>query len=65
VGCDVRSFPVEIRNENEVWVDVSSISSIGVNSYYEMLLQNRLKQNTQLIIAKASYRNIRRKSNWK
>jgi len=50
---DVRSFPVEIRNENEVWVDVSSISSRGVNSYNEMLLQNGLKQNIQLIIAKA------------
>ena len=29
------------------------MSSRGVNSYYEMLLQNGLKQNIQLIIAKA------------
>jgi nitrite reductase/ring-hydroxylating ferredoxin subunit len=50
---DVRSFPVEIRNEDEVWVDVSSMLSRGVDSYYEMLLQNGLKQNIQLIIAKA------------
>jgi hypothetical protein len=49
---DVHSFPVEIRNENEVWVDVSSIPSKGINSY-EMLLQKGLKQNIQLIIAKA------------
>ncbi|MGB6594207.1 MAG: Rieske (2Fe-2S) protein [Candidatus Nitrosopolaris sp.] len=49
---DVRSFPVEIRNEDEVWVDVSSMPSRGVNCY-EMLLQNGLKQNIQLIIAKA------------
>jgi hypothetical protein len=49
---DVRSFPVEIRNENEVWVDVSSMLSGDVDSY-EMLLQNGLKQNIQLIIAKA------------
>jgi nitrite reductase/ring-hydroxylating ferredoxin subunit len=49
---DVHSFPVEIRNENEVWADISSIPSKGVNSY-EMLLQKGLKQNIQLIIAKA------------
>ena len=49
---DVQSFPVEIRNENEVWVDVSSMSSEDVDSY-ETLLQNGLKQNIQLIIAKA------------
>ncbi|MGA9153023.1 MAG: Rieske (2Fe-2S) protein [Candidatus Nitrosopolaris sp.] len=49
---DVHSFPVEIRNENEVWVEVSSIPSKGVNSY-EVLLQKGLKQNIQLIIAKA------------
>jgi hypothetical protein len=49
---DVHFFPVEIRNENEVWVDVSPILSKGFNSY-EMLLQKGLKQNIQLIIAKA------------
>jgi nitrite reductase/ring-hydroxylating ferredoxin subunit len=49
---DVHSFPVEIRNENEVWVDVSSMPSKVVNPY-EMLLRKGLKQNTQLIIAKA------------
>jgi nitrite reductase/ring-hydroxylating ferredoxin subunit len=50
---DVRSFPVEIRNKNEVWVDVSSMPSRGLDSYYEMLLQNGLSRNIQLIIAKA------------
>jgi nitrite reductase/ring-hydroxylating ferredoxin subunit len=29
---DVRSFPVAIRNENEVWVNVSSISSKSLDS---------------------------------
>jgi nitrite reductase/ring-hydroxylating ferredoxin subunit len=49
---DIHSFPVEVRNENEVWVDVSSMPFRGVDSY-EKLLQNGLKQNIQLIIAKA------------
>ena len=48
---DVHSFPVEIRNENEVWVDISSMPCGDVDS--EMLLQNGLSQNIQLIIAKA------------
>jgi nitrite reductase/ring-hydroxylating ferredoxin subunit len=48
---DVRSFPVDIRNENEVWIDVSS-SSLDPISYHQMLLQNGLKQNISLIIAK-------------
>ena len=50
---DVRSYPVEIRNETEVWVDISSFSSLDKNTYYQMLLRNGLKQNIQLIIAKA------------
>ena len=49
---DVRSFPVEIRNENEVWVDISSLPPRGFDSSYEMLLQNGLSQNIQLVIAK-------------
>jgi nitrite reductase/ring-hydroxylating ferredoxin subunit len=49
---DVHFFPVEIRNENEVWVDACSMESRGVDAY-EMLLQNGLKENIQLIIAKA------------
>src|SRR5215469_14780694 len=48
---DVHSFPVEIRNENEVCVDISSMPCGDVDS--EMLLQNGLSQNIQLIIAKA------------
>ena len=50
---DVRSYPVEIRNENEIWVDVSSASFADVKSDYQVLLQNGLKQNIQLMIAKA------------
>jgi nitrite reductase/ring-hydroxylating ferredoxin subunit len=50
---DVRSYPVDIRNENEIWVDVSSSSSVDVKSEYQVLLQNGLKQNIQLMIAKA------------
>jgi len=50
---DVRSYPVEIRNENEIWVDVSSSSFADVKSDYQVLLQNGLKQNIQLMIAKA------------
>jgi nitrite reductase/ring-hydroxylating ferredoxin subunit len=50
---DVPSYPVEIRNETEVWLDISSLSSRDDSSYYQMLLRNGLKQNIQLIIAKA------------
>src|SRR5919202_4808389 len=49
---DVPSFPVQIRNENEVWIDISH-SSIDPASYYQLLLQNGLKQNIPLMIAKA------------
>jgi len=50
---DVPSFPVQIRNENkEVWLDISH-SSINPKLYYPMLLQNGLKQNISLVIAKA------------
>src|ERR687886_1184180 len=48
---DVPSFPVEIRNGNEVWIDVSS-ASLDPFSYNQMLLQNGLKQNISLMIAK-------------
>jgi nitrite reductase/ring-hydroxylating ferredoxin subunit len=50
---DVSSFPVQIRNENkEVWLDISH-SSIDPKLYYPMLLQNGLRQNISLMIAKA------------
>ena len=49
---DVPSFPVQIRNENEVWIDISH-SSMDPASYYQLLLQNGLKQNMPLMIAKA------------
>jgi nitrite reductase/ring-hydroxylating ferredoxin subunit len=50
---DVSSFPVQIRNEDkEVWLDISH-SSIDPKLYYPMLLQNGLRQNISLMIAKA------------
>jgi hypothetical protein len=49
---DVRSFPVKIRNENEVWVDVAGSYAADLN-YYQALLQKGLGQNLQLLIAKA------------
>ena len=48
---DVRSYPIEIRNENEIWVDVSSLSSTDVKSYYQVVLRDGLKQNIHLMIA--------------
>src|SRR5918996_5304194 len=36
---DVPSFPVKIRNGNEVWIDVS-LSSLDPFSYHQMLLHN-------------------------
>ena len=48
---DVRSFPVDIRDGNEVWIDVSS-SSLDPVHYHQLLLQNGLKQNISLMIAK-------------
>jgi nitrite reductase/ring-hydroxylating ferredoxin subunit len=48
---DVRSFPLEIRNGNEVWIDISS-SSLDPLSYHQKLLENGLKQNISLMIAK-------------
>jgi nitrite reductase/ring-hydroxylating ferredoxin subunit len=49
---DVPSFPVQIRNGYEVWVDISH-SSVEPNLYRQNLLQNGLKGNISLMIAKA------------
>src|ERR671931_652172 len=54
---DVTSFPVEIRNQNEVWIDVSpaAAAAADVDSYqhhHQMLLENGLKRNIPLMIAK-------------
>jgi nitrite reductase/ring-hydroxylating ferredoxin subunit len=49
---DVTSFPVEIRNQNEVWIDVSSAAAVNAESYHQTLLENGLKQNIPLMIAK-------------
>ena len=55
---DVHFFPVEIRNENEVWVNVSYMPSKGVNSY-EMLLQKGLTKifNSSLLKLLSQYLN--------
>ena len=50
---DVTSFPVEIRNGNEIWIDIPQI--VDPNSYncrHQILLDNALKRNIPLIIAK-------------
>jgi nitrite reductase/ring-hydroxylating ferredoxin subunit len=52
---DVTSFPVEIRNQNEVWLDVSPAAAADIDSYdysSQTLLENGLKQNIPLMIAK-------------
>jgi nitrite reductase/ring-hydroxylating ferredoxin subunit len=52
---DVTSFPVEVRNQNEVWIDVSPAVMADTGSYqyhHQMLLENGLKRNIPLMIAK-------------
>jgi nitrite reductase/ring-hydroxylating ferredoxin subunit len=57
---DVTSFPVEIRNGNEVWIDVSpAVVAADTDSYHyyhhhhhQTLLENGLKRNIPLMIAK-------------
>jgi nitrite reductase/ring-hydroxylating ferredoxin subunit len=50
---DVTSFPVEIRNGNEVWIEVSP-TVVDTDSYHhnQTLVQNGLKRNLPLMIAK-------------
>jgi nitrite reductase/ring-hydroxylating ferredoxin subunit len=50
---DVTSFPVEIRNGNEVWIEVSP-TVVNTDSYHhnQTLVQNGLKRNLPLMIAK-------------
>jgi nitrite reductase/ring-hydroxylating ferredoxin subunit len=51
---DVTSFPVEIRNENEVWIDISVAVVDYTDSHHQnqTLLLNGLKRNIPLLIAK-------------
>ena len=46
---DVTSFPVEIRNGNEVWIEVSP-TVVDTDSYHhnQTLVQNGLKRNLPL-----------------
>ncbi len=50
---DVTSFPVEIRNGNEVWIEVSP-TVVDTDSYHhnQTLVQNGLKRNLPLMISK-------------
>jgi nitrite reductase/ring-hydroxylating ferredoxin subunit len=51
---DVTSFPVEIRNGNEVWIDISLAEIADTDTHYhnQTLLENGLRRNIPLIIAK-------------
>jgi nitrite reductase/ring-hydroxylating ferredoxin subunit len=53
---DVTSFPIEIRNQNEVWIDISPAVVNDTDSsryrYHQTLLENGLKRNIPLMIAK-------------
>jgi nitrite reductase/ring-hydroxylating ferredoxin subunit len=51
---DVTSFPVETRNGNEVWIDISLAEVATIDSHYHnlTLLQNGLRRNIPLMIAK-------------
>lgn len=51
---DVTSFPVEIRNGNEVWIDISAAVVDDTYSHHhnQTLLLNGLKRNIPLLIAK-------------
>jgi nitrite reductase/ring-hydroxylating ferredoxin subunit len=57
---DVTSFPVEIRNENEIWIDVSAAVVADTDSHYynQTLLLNGLKRNIPLLIAKTIIANL-------
>jgi nitrite reductase/ring-hydroxylating ferredoxin subunit len=62
---DVTSFPVEIRNENEIWIDVSAAAVAYTDSHYhnQTLLLNGLRRNIQLLIAKTIIANLDRPKN--
>jgi nitrite reductase/ring-hydroxylating ferredoxin subunit len=50
---DVTSFPVEIRNGSEVWIDISPAArDTDTHQHDQTLLQNGLKRNISLMIAK-------------
>src|SRR5919205_4581696 len=49
---DVTSFPVQVRNGGEVWIDVSPAEVADTAFYYQTVLENGLKRNIPLMIAK-------------
>jgi nitrite reductase/ring-hydroxylating ferredoxin subunit len=57
---DVTSFPVEIRNGSEVWIDVSAAVVDNTDSHHhnQTLLLNGLKRNIPLLIAKTIIANL-------
>ncbi|HEX5978687.1 MAG TPA: Rieske (2Fe-2S) protein, partial [Nitrososphaeraceae archaeon] len=57
---DVTSFRVEIRNENEIWIDVSASAVAYTDSHYhnQTLLLNGLRRNIPLLIAKTIIANL-------
>ena len=56
---DVTSFPVEIRNENEIWVDISAaIAETDSHYHNQTLLLNGLRRNIPLLIAKTLIANL-------
>ena len=57
---DVTSFRVEIRNENEIWIDVSASAVAYIDSHYhnQTLLLNGLRRNIPLLIAKTIIANL-------
>jgi nitrite reductase/ring-hydroxylating ferredoxin subunit len=62
---DVTSFPVEIRNENEIWIDISAAAVAYTDSHYhnQTLLLNGLRRNIPLLIAKTIIANLDRLKN--
>jgi nitrite reductase/ring-hydroxylating ferredoxin subunit len=51
---DVRSFPVQIRDRQEVWINISPfIKSSATSQHDQTLLYDGLKRNTPLMIGKA------------
>jgi nitrite reductase/ring-hydroxylating ferredoxin subunit len=56
---DVTSFPVEIRNQNEIWIDLSpALAETDSHYHNQTLLLNGLRRNIPLLIAKTIIANL-------